>query len=52
MIDRGNNLREGDDLREGIILNIAHLKSNKLNIGLFKYSKFSSLINFQSLFHD
>ena len=51
MINGGNNLREDDDLREAIILNISHLKSNKLNIGLFNCSKFSSLINFQSFFH-
>ena len=51
MINGGNNLREDDDLREAIILNISHLKSNKLNIGLLNCSKFSSLINFQSFFH-
>ena len=50
MINGGNNLREDNDLREAIILNISHLKSNKLNIGLFNCSKFSSLINFQSFF--
>ena len=33
MINGGNNLREDDDLREAIILNISHLKSNKLNMG-------------------
>ena len=30
MINGGNKLREDDDLREVIILNISHLKSNKL----------------------
>ena len=33
MINGGNNLREDDDLREAIILNISDLKSNKLNMG-------------------
>ena len=33
MIDGGNNLREVDDFREVIILNISLLKSNKLNMG-------------------
>ena len=28
-----NYLREDNDFREAIILNISHLKSNKLNIG-------------------
>ena len=36
MIDWGNNLREGDDLREAIISNIVHLKSNQLNMGFLR----------------
>ena len=50
MINGGNKLREDNDLREAIILNISHLKSNKLNIGLFLLFQIEFLDKFSELF--